>query len=180
MENAPNELTSPGDTTPERWRLFMRGLLALATLIVTGCPPTTIYPRAICQSVSGAYTFNGRQRIIVNGMPSPEPEVGTSCVESGHTGAQPGVVFVDADNPRVWTNIQLGSAPIRHEGDAHQIVESTTLGWACHNCDFDVQVGGGDGPATSGPARLRRQRSAAPRRPRSRGRSTGCASAPRP
>jgi hypothetical protein len=65
-------------------------------------------------------------------------------------GDTPGVVFVDVDNPRLWTRGSLYAVDTQWNGKMPEELAVASYGWKCSNCDLSLDVDGGDGPPASG------------------------------
>jgi len=70
-------------------------------------PLPPLLPREQCTNVFVSTNFGTSQ--VQNGVPSPEPGIASSCVETGHfSTAEPNVLLVDVDNPRIYNEPGIG------------------------------------------------------------------------
>ncbi len=109
-------------------------------------PAFHFHPRNKCRIATESVVYPD-VRDVVSGSPSPLAAAGFDCVETGHPGAKPDVVYTDVDDPRVWSGIDLRSGigalgtPI-HPGwmrDSSQVVQQSL--------DLMGVMSGGEGPA---------------------------------
>jgi hypothetical protein len=100
------------------------------------------FSRSTCLAAEGSVLNSGPKILTATGP--GELQKGQSCVESGHAGATKGVIYVSVDNPRIWTETDLGGVRTS-EGSFSQELVSENTGWNCAYCSFDLQSSGGDG-----------------------------------
>lgn len=107
-------------------------------------PPFSLHPRSRCR-MAGAFFVGGSDRDVVAGVPSPAVPEGYECVETGHPGAQPGVVYSDVDNPRIWTGVDLVPIPQPTGGTLYPAWSRTTSEVLGSGVDLMGAVSGGEG-----------------------------------
>jgi len=107
-------------------------------------PNFSAHGRDTCFTATGIPEME--TKAVANGAPTTALDPGINCVETGHAG--PGVTYVDVDNPRIWTPLELGSSRL-HDGtiirQAFARDDSSTM---FSYGDLLVNASGGDGTPT--------------------------------
>jgi hypothetical protein len=128
------------------WSSFLLGCFLVFLSSPTQSVHAQFRPRNQCMIVSGSVLESTVS--IVGGLPSRKLFPGQNCVETGHRGPG-GLVYVDVDNPRIWTEVILDVVKTQWNGPMSQEVvadanASLGPGWQCFNCDLNVNETGGD------------------------------------